>query len=372
MKIAIDLLWVKPKKSGGIEAYIRNLLDGFMKLSNNNEYVLILAKDNEDTFNKYLKDNRFTKIVCNIKSKNVIGRIVWQNLKLNKVLEKSKISLCFEPVYSKPIINNKNIKFITTIHDLQALHYPEYFSKIKYYWMKFSWWRAITTSVKVIAISNFVKEDILSRYKIEPQKVETIYNPVIIEDDFEDYNVIEDRYNVKKNEYYYTIAQLLPHKNLKTLINVMEEIKKRKLNLPTKLIISGVGGKSKKELIDIINNKDLNNSIIITGFIDNKERNTLYMNCRSFLFPSIFEGFGMPTIEAMMIGANVITTKKASLFEVTNGKATYVENPFDVNDWIDKLIQIKEKKKYKLNFNEYNLINVSNKYLTIFSEAEEK
>lgn len=369
MRIAIDLLWVKPKKSGGIESYIRNLLDGFLEIKIDNKYILILAKDNEKTFSKYFIDERFEKIICNVNSENIDRRILFQNIKLNKILIKSNVDICFEPIYSKPILNNKNLKFITTIHDLQAIHYPKYFSKFKYYWMKFSWERSIKTSKKIIAISNFVKNDILSQYKINSNKVEVIYNPICIDKNFINKAELEKKFNVKQYEYYYTVAQLLPHKNLETLIKVIKKIKDMELDIPRKLLISGVNGKSSESLNNLINEYGLENEIFLTGYIDNEERNSLYMNCNAFLFSSIFEGFGMPPIEAMMLGSRVITTKCASLYEVTEGKAYYVNNPYEVDEWIKKIISIQNEERKEIKFKNYNKKNIAKNYLNVFKNA---
>lgn len=93
MKFAIDLLWVKPKCNGGIESYIRNLLDGFMALNDKNEYILFCAKDNADTFKHYLADPRFKMEVCDISAFAVGKRILWHNRNFNKLLVKRILSI---------------------------------------------------------------------------------------------------------------------------------------------------------------------------------------------------------------------------------------------------------------------------------------
>lgn len=365
MRIGIDLLWVKPQKSGGIESYIRNLLDGFYKFADESyEFLLFVAKDNAETFEKYFDSNRFQKILCNTNAKEVGKRILWENINLNKQARKYRVDLMFSPVYSKPIFS-QGIKYVTTIHDLQALHYPEYFSKLKYYWLKFAWKRSAKTSDKVIAISNFVKEDIIEKLCVDREKVKTIYNPIVLSEESKFEEIIE-KYQISSNSYFYTVSSMHKHKNLMTLLNVMKEIKYSYPNLPQKLLISGIGGYMNKDIVDFIEKNDMKENIILTGFVSNEERNTLYINSAAFLFSSIFEGFGMPVIEAMIFGTRVITTNCASLKEVTENLAVYVEDPFDINEWIKKIISSLTESKRKYSYNKYDLEVITKQYLSLF------
>jgi len=114
----------------------------------------------------------------------------------------------------------------------------------------------------------------------------------------------------------------------------------------------------------------LSNNIIITGFVTNEERDLLYKNAAVFLFPSIFEGFGMPPIEAMQLGVPVLTTKCSSIPEVTEGKANYVEDPFAVAQWVKKIREIvKEGDSTNYSFQNYYLENVTKEYLQCFHEV---
>ena len=128
------------------------------------------------------------------------------------------------------------------------------------------------------------------------------------------------------------VSSLLPHKNITTLLDVMKRIKDENIDLPKQLIVSGVGGKSREPLTEKIKEFGLEDNIQLTPFIENNERNALYKHCKAFLFPSVFEGFGMPPIEAMMFGTPVVTTRKTSIEEVTLGKADYVNDPYDVKE----------------------------------------
>lgn len=338
-KFAIDLLWVRPNKVGGTEFYIRNILDGLLELSDKYQCVLFVSRDNAESFMKYEKDNRFSTILCGVESANIIRRILWQNFFLSKVLIKNNIYTCFEPVYCKPIFTSSRVRFITTIHDLQALHYPEYQSRLKVLWLKFNWWNTVKTSDKIIAISNFVRSDILEHYKVPSNRVITIYNAVVLDiENILPFEMVGKKFGIDIEEYFYTVSSMAPHKNLTTLIHVMAKLKKENLDLPKKLVITGIGGSARQTLIQLIEDFNLVDNIILTGFIETAERNTLYKYCHTFLFPSIFEGFGFPPVEAMMFGRPVVTTSIPCLREVTLGYAQYVEDPYSVDEWLDKLI----------------------------------
>lgn len=367
MIVGIDLLWVKPNKSGGIESYIRNLLDGFLNLYDHDiKYILFVSKDNCKTFDKYFKDTKFQKCLCNVESNKVFKRILWENLFLNNKGKKYNIDIMFMPIYSKPIKKSKQFPYITVIHDLQALHYPQYFSKIKYLWLKYSWKRSVITSNKIIAISSFVKNDIIERLNVNKDKISVIYNPIVKTNKIEKFDVIANKYNIKENDYFYSVSSMLPHKNLDTILKLMKKIKIMGLKLPQKLVISGVGGKSEETVKNMIKEYNIEKNVILTGFVSNEERDCLYKNASTFLFPSIFEGFGMPPIEAMMNGTPVVTTNTTSIPEVTENKALYVNNPFDVDEWLKNIeIAISDSKRVSY-FKNYELNNVSKKYIFQF------
>lgn len=337
-KIAIDLTWVRHKKVGGTESCVRNLLDGFTKVDTEGiVFVLLLTKDNAESFKEFKRFKCFECVVCNVNSENQKERVMWQNLKMGKMLRDMNIDTCLEPVYGKPFIGTKRIKFITTIHDLQAKHYPQYFSKGRVAWMKASWKNAVESSEKIIAISEYVKNDIVDTYHISPDKVQVIYDAIVLDTETcaSDEKLID--FGVEKRKYYYTVSSLFLHKNLKTAVLAISELKKRNSEHFYPLVVSGIGGRKRNELDQLIAENGLQEDIIFTPFVENAERNMLYKNCRAFIFSSIFEGFGMPPIEAMAMGTPVLTTRCTSLEEVTGGLLNYVDDPMDCKEWARKL-----------------------------------
>ena len=372
MRLAIDLIWVKPKNNGGIESYIRNLLDGFMAGKDKNQYVLFCAMDNADTFKEYLKDDRFSMEVCPVSAFKVAKRIIWHNLNFNRLLVKKGIKNCFMPVYCKPLRKCKKVKYVTTIHDLQQLHFPEYFSKNRRRWMMFSWKRTVKTSDCIIAISNWVKDDIMENFGNENTDIRVIYNPIIVDNKMSDFTELSKKYDIKENEFYFVLSSMLKHKNIMTAIKTVEKIIKDDIDLPKKLVIAGISESDENRIVTYIKEHGLENNCIMAGFISNGDRNALFDKAYAFLFPSVFEGFGMPVVEGMMLGCRVITTKCTSIPEVSKNLAVYVDDPYDVNQWIDKLKSVKNMEKKKYEFKEYDKSYVAGRYLEVFEDIFQK
>lgn len=366
MLIGIDLLWVRPGICGGTESYIRNLMTGFGTYDAENRYVLFLARDNAESFAYYKKYSNFSMITCPINCANQGKRILWENLHLDKYAKRHCVDVMFIPVYSKPITWGSRIPYLTVIHDLQSLHYPEYFSTLRKIFFRFEWLHATITSKHVVADSDYGKNDLCSRYPWVKNKISTLYAPIMSLETGMEFSSLEKKYGIFAGGYYYCVSSQLKHKNLKTILEVMDRLKADGKAIT--LVVSGVGG-NLNEFLQMIKDLGIEDIVINTGYVSDKERDCLYENCRLFLFPSIFEGFGMPPIEAMRKGKRVVMTERSCLYEVTEGKATYVDDPYDVCEWIKK-INLAERESEQIHaFEQYSLQAVSKKFIELFRNA---
>ena len=368
-RIAIDLTWVRHGKVGGTESSIINLLNGLKEANDNKmEFYLIVAKDNASLFQSYNNMESFYVLIANTHSSNQLKRVLWQNLNLCRLLWKNGIDKCLEPIYSMPVFNLYGIRFYTVIHDLQAIHYPKYFSAARLIWMRSSWKNTVKKAYRIIAISDYVKNDIVVKLHADNSKVIKIYDAIDIDVNACADVIILRKFGVKQKEFYYSVSSLLPHKNLSVLIRMLKIMKDTNSSGFLPLLVSGVGGAQEEELRALVRKCGLDEMVILTGFVDDAVRNLLYRECKVFLFPSIFEGFGMPPLEAMAFGTPVITTVATSIPEVTEQLCEMVQNPTDAEEWKQKILSARVMPNSENVIKKYEPKHIAQQYLKMWLE----
>ena len=218
---------------------------------------------------------------------------------------------------------------------------------------------------------NHVSSNTEKRREAVKEKIQVIYDAVAIDENSYSPDSELEKFGVKKSEYYYTVSSLFLHKNLKTIILAVSELKRRDSHAFKPLVVSGIGGRKRDELDQIIREHSLEKDIIFTSFIEDSERNMLYRNCKAYVFPSLFEGFGMPPLEAMVFEVPVLTTKCSSLLEVTGGLCNYVDNPLDPAEWADKLegeLKLPDREEVCALMKKYQNKNIAEQYIELFRE----
>jgi glycosyltransferase involved in cell wall biosynthesis len=354
---------------GGIEAFVVNLLKGLKEFSPPNlEYLIISSEKNMREISSLELPKKTVFTTVSIDSKDKPRMFIYQMFYLNRLAHKSGADILFVPTPIYPIRKGR-IPTIVTIHDFQFLHFPDYATHLQAIKYKFCWKNAVRNSDRIVAISNYVREDLLAHYDVEKSKVITIYNPIHISSVRVPFELLRSKYSIKEKGYMYTISSLLPHKNTEVLLKTIKLlVNKPIIGIPNKIVISGIGASLHDNFTAKAREMGVENNIILTGYVSEAEKNTLYENASIFLFPSLFEGFGMPIVEAMNFGIPVITTNCAAIPEIAGNYANYVEDPHKPEDWYDCIMNCRDRiNNSRIDIiNDYTLENAASKYIKEF------
>ncbi|MBS5950345.1 MAG: glycosyltransferase family 4 protein [Clostridium sp.] len=228
------------------------------------------------------------------------------------------------PIFTK-------IPFVITINDLAFKTLKKSFSFKSTIWKNFITDLSVKRCRHIITISNFSKSEVLKHYKyIEDNMVTPIH---IGFNNFsnEDINIDIVRDKIKENckeKYIFTVSTISPRKNMHRLVEAFNLVKN---DINCKLIIAGKNGWLYDEVYGLVDKYGLENNVIFTGGINDEELKLLYKNCEAFIYPSLYEGFGLPPVEALAYGKKVIASNTTAMPEVLKDSVEYV-NP---NDEVD-------------------------------------
>ena len=372
MNICIDLTSLYDKLSG-IEKFTMMISKNMIQNDNKNRYILIFWNEIHEEFNNIVnKENVEYKI---IKSKN---KLVMSQIILPLQLYKIKADKYLFMAFPSPIFfRNKNI--INTIHDMTPWLYPETMSIKGLILFKTLIFNAIKISKSIITVSNSSKNDILKIFKSNIQ-IDVIYNGVDEVFTKFEYNEnvsidVKRKYSLPE-DYILALGTLEPRKNFKLLLKAFVELKRENL-IKDKLVIVGRKGWKYDGILNGIE-KDILEDIFFTGFVETNELPYIYRGASLFVLPSIYEGFGIPAIEASSMECIVLTSDIEVFKEILQDKAVYFKSN-NVLDLKQKILQIKEfderdKMKVKMelveNSKKYNWTNEALKLLNVIEEKK--
>lgn len=318
----------------GLGRYTQKLIQNLEKVDRENQYVIFLRKENFDEYSPNAKN--FQKILADYKWYGFSEQIFFPLLLL-----RHRLDLVHFPHFNVPILYRK--KIVVTIHDLILIHFPTVKNTTLnplFYWLKFLAYKlsinsAIRRSEKIITVSNFTKEDILENYNIKQDRI------LVTHESSENFcfchpgkekNILE-KYGIMK-PYFLYVGNAYPHKNLELLAEAFGES-----NVKGGFDLALVGkddyfyGQLKKFVVE----KSIK-GIVFPGFVPDHELDELYRNAFAYVFPSLYEGFGLPSLEAMSKGVPVISSNHACMQEILGDSALF----FDARDR-DEIVRAMKK-----------------------------
>jgi glycosyltransferase involved in cell wall biosynthesis len=331
MRIAID---ARKLHDFGIGTYIRNVLRGLARLDQQTEYIVLCRPEDVEVANELGPNFRAV-------AESARPYSIGEQFRIPLSLVRERAHLLHEPHYVLPPATR--CRAVVTIHDCIHLMFPQYLpGAMAYYYARASMWSAVWKADRILTVSETSKRDILKFFDIPPEKVAVIYNAIderfLAEPDEEQMDRIRQRYQLDHPFLLY-VGNIKPHKNLGRLIEAFARVKSSGLD-DLRLVIVGDQVSRYPPLRQAVHRHRLDKEVRFLGFQPSDTLAVFYRLSRAFVFPSLYEGFGLPPLEAMACGTPVVTSNVSSLPEVAGGAAILVDpyDPASIADGITRAV----------------------------------
>jgi len=327
MRIGIDCRTILSPSRGekaGIGHYTYYLVNCLLKIDKANEYVLffdyrvpdVREFEQKNVKAKYFPFSQYKKFLP----------FTYSHMLIAARLAREKLDVYHSPANVIPYLYSG--PSIVTVHDLAIYKNPDWFPSGQKFSTKFLVPKSLRKAKRIIAVSEATKKDIIKLFKIPASKITVIHEGVVVkklEVRTKDIKA-KDRYNLS-DKYICFVGTLEPRKNVLRLIEAYADfLKKSKKFQEYDLVIAGTRGWRSREIFNLIKRLKLKDKVKYLDYIPNNLKLDLIENATCFVFPSLYEGFGLPVLEAMKLGTPVITSNVSSLPEITNSAAILV-NP---------------------------------------------
>lgn len=324
--IGVDAADLCYDRVDGTRIYIWNMLERFGKIAP------------ETLFHIYLKGEANPKLVFkkypNYEIKIAKSPLFWTQLRLPSLLKKTSPSVLWMPLHNLPFRRPKGLKTVVTIHDLAFKLFPDFFPKKDLVLLNRLTSYSVKNADKIIAVSRSTANDVNEIYGVPPHKIRVIYHGY----DEKTYHLpgenekariseVQNKYRIiPGSKYIVYVGAIQPRKNLGILVSAFERLKTLHSFQDWKLVLAGADAWMYEGLRKQIGTSVWKKDIIVTGNFYTKDLPYLLWGAEIFVFPSLYEGFGIPILEAMACGVPVITAKNSSLVEVASNAAVYFDS----------------------------------------------
>lgn len=323
LRIAIDAHSVGTGL-GGNESYATNLIEALAEVDSVNHYTLYVTKR--------AAVERFSNRWPNFTVRSTLPHtpLIRIPLTLSAELRANPVDVLHVQFTAPPFSPSP---VVVSIHDLSFEHLPETFRWRSRKQLRLTVRRSARQAAQVIALSEFARNDIVTSYRVSPEKVNVIplaapahFGPV---QDEEELQRVRQTYGIE-GDYILTVGAIQPRKNLSRLVAAYSCLRQARpeVKLP-QLVLVGKCAWLYDDTLRHIKELEVKNSVVLTGYVPEADLPPLYSGALCFVYPSYFEGFGLPPLEAMKCGSPVIVGNKTSLPEVV-GDAGLLVDPFDI------------------------------------------
>jgi glycosyltransferase involved in cell wall biosynthesis len=328
LRIGINLLFLAAGRGGGIERYARGLINGLQKIDSQNEYILFTNRDCSGSFP--LAPN-FREISSNVSATFRPSKIAWEQCVLPFHLKRHGIDVLLSPGNISPFFHR--CPSVVIMYDMIPFIRPEVFTALERAALKTLFRTSARRSDKVITISESSKGDIVRTFGIPEGKVTVVLSGC--DEQFRPVPVTEEARELLKRQgipprYILSVASSRTYKNIDGLINAYKLLKD-KYRVPQSLVITGLAGRAHPDIKRLTQRLGLTGDVVFSGFLEDRVLPLLYSAAEVFVYPSFYEGFGLPVIEAMACGTPVAASSRTSLPEAV-GDAGVLFDPHNIEE----------------------------------------
>jgi glycosyltransferase involved in cell wall biosynthesis len=319
VRIAID---ARKLHDYGIGTYVRNLLRQLARIDTTSEYVVVCQPDDAGLIGAM--GSNFRAVPINARPYSLAEQVA-----IPAVLRRERPDVFHTPHYVLPPLTA--CPSVVTIHDCIHLRFPQYLpNRGAYFYARAFMWAAAHRSARVLTVSEFSKRDILDLFSIPAEKVTVVPNAIDqrfgVPPPEDEVARVRERYQLHEHYALY-VGNIKPHKNLERLIEAFHQL--RQESYPhLRLLIIGDEISKFPALRRAVHSHKLHKHVRFLGFVPDQTLAVLYRLAAVFVFPSLYEGFGLPPVEAMASGTPVVTSNVSSLPEVV-GDAAVLIDPYD-------------------------------------------
>lgn len=352
MRIGIDIRCLAEGRRTGVEEYTRKTLSWLFERYPNDTFVLFF-----NSWKKELPDLEWAVRYPNVELKTfripnkLLNLSLWYLRWPHLDTLLGGVDVCFVPNINFVAVSKK-AKLVVTAHDLSFEYFPEAFSAKQRFWHYLINFRSLVKRADaIIAISHSTKADLVSVYKINPEKITVVHSGV--DGEFRPLsrnNVelleVQKKYNLPYN-FILSLGTFEPRKNTVATVHAFEAFCAvyPKLSENVQLVLAGAYGWKSEELRQAVIHSPQRSRIHVVGYVAPEDKAGLYNLAKVFVYPSLYEGFGFPPLEALACGTPVITSSVASLPEVVGNSAILID-PYRPDDIMEALAAIFESKTF--------------------------
>jgi glycosyltransferase involved in cell wall biosynthesis len=338
MKIAIDASRYNNSDATGVEWYGKHIIEHLLPKFKGEDELILYSRFPVEGLDFDGADNRV-----------IYSKRFWTLRALSKEIKNNPPDILFIPSHVLPLTLAK--RSVITVHDLAFKRFKKVYSFVQYNYLNWSTKVAVKKAAKIIVPSEVTKEDLIELYRCDPAKIEVVPHGfseprVVNEDKVMSESEVFQYFEIKKDsKYVFFVGRLESKKNLVNLVKAFSEFSKS--HPEYKLILAGSRGVGFHKIIAAVKKLKLIDKVIMPGYITEEEKYVLYKYCAFFAFPSLYEGFGLPVLEAFYHKKAVLCSNCSSLPEVA-GEAAHLIDPASVEEISAGMKKLIEDEAYKI------------------------